>query len=168
MPRNKLGGNKAKSGASKHAQSRNKSRPLRFANQGEIYAQIIKPHGGDKPHFTVLCSDNIIRHSTTIGKFKKRVWINKEDVVLCELTKLGGSREGDDCQIVHKYTPDEVKLLYKFQAISFVQTSTQLQEEQIQEHDEELDKELLEQHSKYDRDIDASSDSSEENTDSEE
>ena len=49
------------------------------------------------------------RNCVIRGKFKKRVWINVDDIVLIEKDQYDKNKG----MVVHKYFPEEVKLLKK-------------------------------------------------------
>jgi translation initiation factor 1A len=71
------------------------------------YAQILKNLGNCR--FEGYCFDGKNRLLHVPGRFRKRVWINRDDVVLV------GLRDYQDAKadIIHKYNPDEVQKLKK-------------------------------------------------------
>lgn len=99
----------------------NASRELLFRNEDQDYATVITILGGSR--VKVKCfSDSTERIAKICGTMKKRVWISKEDVVLVSLREFE-----DTCDVIHKYTPDEVRMLASYGEIS--STSTKEQQE---------------------------------------
>jgi translation initiation factor 1A len=99
MPKNKFGGSKAK----KAKNTATSSRQLQFKEELEDYAIVQVVLGSGK--MKVLCySDN------TRGSMYKKVWIVKDDIVLISLREYQDSR----CDIIFKYTPDEVRMLKSY------------------------------------------------------
>ena len=101
----------SKSKAKKFKKTRqNESRELILKEDGQEYAQILKMYGGGRCEVYVM--DGQIRTGTIRGSMqnrKRRVWINKEDIVLVSLRNF----ENKKCDIVHKYTDEEVRVLRK-------------------------------------------------------
>lgn len=88
----------------------NENRELVLKEDGQEYGQILKMYGGGRCEVYVM--DGQIRTGTIRGSLqnrKRRVWINKEDVVLVSLRRF----ENKKCDIVHKYTDEEVRTLRK-------------------------------------------------------
>ena len=104
MPRNTgMGGNKRKKGK-KQVQE---ARELIYKGEMEEYAQVLRLLGDSR--LEVQCLDGVKRIGHIRGKMKKRVWIANGDVVLVSLREF----ENDKCDIVEKYTEDEVRKLKK-------------------------------------------------------
>ena len=116
MPKNLRGGKGYKKG--KKGGGGEVTRQLLFRDDGQYYAKVTKMTGNrclmaiidseslnssdNKVHIEVQCH---IR-----GKMRKRVWINRDDVILiC-------SREFDagKYDVIHKYNNDEVRALQKY------------------------------------------------------
>lgn len=106
MPKNKIGGSGAKKAAAKNvAQS---SRLIPFKEDLQDYGIIQALLGNGRVR--VLClTDKVERLGTIRGNMYKKVWINKDDIVLVSLREY----QNDKCDIVFKYHPDEVKILKK-------------------------------------------------------
>lgn len=110
MPKNKRGGSGAKKAASKNNQSVRQI-PLKEEFQDYGIVQNLLGNGRLK----VLCfSDNIERLGTIRGSMYKKVWINKDDIILISLREY----QDDKCDVIFKYKPDEVKILKKNGEIS--------------------------------------------------
>ena len=77
----------------------------------------------------VICWDKKERLGIIRGKFRKRCWINKSDIVLVALRDF----EDDKCDIIQKYDSDQVKMLIKKNHF----TSNFAKNGNIQTHDDE-------------------------------
>jgi len=78
---------------------------LRFKVFGEEYAQVRRVLGNCRVE--CYCFDGKVRLCHVRGKFKKRVWINKDDFVLIGLRDY----QDDKSDVIHKYTTEEARLL---------------------------------------------------------
>mgnify|MGYP003326710026 CR=1 FL=1 len=108
MPKNKIGGKKAKRGGGKNGSSI--KRELTFAEDGQVYGFIVRVLGSGR--FETLCYDGKTRLGTVRGKLRKRMWINQGDTVLVALHEFTTADE--KCTIVWKYTPDETRNLKSY------------------------------------------------------
>jgi len=104
-----MGKNKGKGGKSKR-KGKNKNdegekRDLVAKEEGQEYGQISKVLGNCRVE--VFCFDGQTRMGHVRGKFRKKVWINRDDIVLVGLRDY---QEGK-CDVIHKYTPDEARRL---------------------------------------------------------
>jgi len=111
MPRNKRGGRKHKK--NKNARDNTSYRKLELATGDLIYARIDRKLGGSK--FLLECSDKKMRQGRIPGKFKRRKWFNKHDVILCDPNGYGK----DVALICHLYTKEEIKVLTDLGKINF-------------------------------------------------
>jgi translation initiation factor 1A len=102
MPKNKLGGNKAKR-AKGDAQSA--KRELIFKEDGQEYGQVQRMLGNGRCE--VSCFDGTKRLCHIRGKMRKKVWVNQGDIVLVSLRDFQDEK-GD---IIVKYTSDEARNL---------------------------------------------------------
>jgi translation initiation factor 1A len=93
MPRNKVGGSKAKRG--KNVVQEKKI--LESKEEGEHYAQITKVSGNGR--FIAMCDDGVERIAILRGSMRKRMWVNRLDVVLIEPWEFEPSK----CSILLKY-----------------------------------------------------------------
>ena len=108
--KNKLGGSGAKK--AKKTPIGMVTRELTFKEESQDYAIVTNILGGG--HFSVEClGDNITRIATVRGKMRKKVWIVKEDCILVSLRDFQDSH----CDIILKYTPDEVRMLKSYEEI---------------------------------------------------
>ena len=108
MPKNKGKGGKSKrKGKNKNTDGDGEKRDLFLKDEEQEYAQITKILGNCR--FEAYCFDGSTRLCHVRGKFRKRVWINRDDVVLV------GKRDYQDekCDIIHKYSAEEVSKLKK-------------------------------------------------------
>jgi initiation factor 1A len=107
-------------GGNKHKKTKNckplepKKGPLVYADVNQVYSIIVKKAGGNR--LIVDCSDGKTRSAIISGKFFKRVWLNKNDVVLCETVTTGVD---DVCTVIHKYSNDDANQLKNEGLIDF-------------------------------------------------
>jgi initiation factor 1A len=87
---------------------------LVLAGKFQVYAIVQKKLGGTR--VSVLCSDDRIRSAIIPGKFYKKVYMNENDIVLCDLN-VGGN--DDQCYIAHKYFPKDATRLKHMGHITF-------------------------------------------------
>ena len=112
MPRNLRGGNKAKKGSNKKGPGSELERsPYVTADPGggQAYATVIKSYGGAPPMLGVMCSDGKERMGVVAGKLRKKVYCNKEDLVLVNLRDYQDAK----CDIVWKYERKDISRLVK-------------------------------------------------------
>ena len=109
MPKNKGKGGKSKrKGKNKNADASGEKRDLFLKGEEEQeYAQITKILGNCR--FEAYCFDGKTRLCHVRGKFRKRVWINRDDVVLLGLRDY----QDEKADIIHKYSAEEVTQLKK-------------------------------------------------------
>jgi len=105
MPKNKGKGGKGKRKGKRNKNKDQEKREIRFKDVGEEYGQVRKILGNCRVE--VYCFDGKVRLTHVRGKFKKRIWINKDDFVLVGLREY----QDDKGDVIHKYTPDEARLL---------------------------------------------------------
>lgn len=106
MPKNKIGGSGAKRAASKN--NGQSARLIPFKEELQDYG-IVKSLLGNGRVKVFCLTDNVERLGTIRGSMYKKVWINKDDVVLISLREY----QDDKCDIIFKYNQDEVKTLKK-------------------------------------------------------
>jgi translation initiation factor 1A len=85
-----------------------------YAEEDQLYAIVDGKDGGSR--LSVTCSDGEKRSARIPGKFFKRVWFNKGDVVLCNINIDGADKV---CEIEHKYTNRDAMTLKNQKLISF-------------------------------------------------
>ena len=109
MPNNK-GGKNFKKGKKTRDYEEKKQLIKKDVKESQEYAQVINAKGNGR--FEVLCFDGgKIRMGTICGTMRKRVWVNRSDVVLISLWE--GMTDDTKCSIIHKYSEDDVKRLQK-------------------------------------------------------
>jgi translation initiation factor 1A len=104
MPKNKIGGKK-------HKGKKNDvkvAKTLEIPESEETIGQVIKVKGNGR--FDVRCIDGVSRSGILRGTMRKRVWVNRLDLLLVE----PWSFETDKCSILHKYDDDEFEKLKNF------------------------------------------------------
>ena len=106
MP-NAKGGKKFKRG--KKNSSIEKKLIYKNPKEEQEYAKVISACGNGR--FTIQCFDGRDRLGIIAGNMRKRVWVNKDDIVL--ISRWGFSTDDNKCSIIHKYDSDEVKKLQK-------------------------------------------------------
>lgn len=115
MPRSNIhGGKHHKKGKKTRTVSEQQTSILTYAGQNQVYAYAIKRLGGSR--ILVECSDGKERSAIIPGRFFKKVWINPNDVLLCELSI--GSNDST-CHIIHKYTLRDANVLKSQGKINF-------------------------------------------------
>eukprot|EP00928_Gymnodinium_smaydae_P001305 TRINITY_DN10491_c0_g2_i1.p2 TRINITY_DN10491_c0_g2~~TRINITY_DN10491_c0_g2_i1.p2 ORF type:complete len:143 (-),score=57.59 TRINITY_DN10491_c0_g2_i1:71-499(-) len=102
MPKNKLGGNKAKRAK---ASTEGTKKELEFKEDGQEYGQVQRMLGNGRCE--VACFDGVKRLCHIRGKMRKKVWVNQGDIVLVSLRDFQDEK-GD---IITKYTPEEARNL---------------------------------------------------------
>jgi translation initiation factor 1A len=107
-----LGGKKKKKGKKKP--QNNAKRKLRFPDVGENYAQIKKLLGDCR--LEVYIPGEGMRKAKIPGRFRKRVWINRDDWVIIQYRECDG-RKDSACDILHVYKLEEVRKLQKLEEI---------------------------------------------------
>ena len=107
MPRNKTGGKNGKKG--KNIPKPNKETIV--PEENELYAHVTSVCGSGR--FITKATDGIERTSIIRGNMRKKVWVNRLDVVLIEPWEFETNSEVHKASIIHKYSSDEVKKLQK-------------------------------------------------------
>jgi len=101
MPKNKIGGKK-------HKGKKNDvkvAKTLEVPEASESIGQVTRANGNGR--FNVRCIDGVTRLGILRGTMRKRVWINRLDLLLVEPWDF----ETDKCSILHKYDDDEYEKL---------------------------------------------------------
>ncbi len=108
MPKNAgIGGKKRKMGK----KNQNHERELTFKEEMQEYSQVLRLLGDSR--LEVQCMDGVKRMAHIRGKMRKKVWIALGDIVLVALREY----EMDKCDIILKYTEDEVRKLKSLEEI---------------------------------------------------
>ena len=87
------------------------ARELQFKEDGQEYAVVDKMLGNG--WCAVTCTDGTKKTAHIRGSFRKKVWINPNDVVLLGLREFE-SQDSNKSDIILKYTPDEARLLKSY------------------------------------------------------
>lgn len=107
MPKNTgKGGNKRRKG--KNENSNDIKRQLIFKEDEQEYGQVIKTLGNSR--LEVYCFDGVKRLCTIRGSMRKKIWINRDDIILISLRDFQHDR-GD---VIHKYNADEARTLKSY------------------------------------------------------
>jgi len=117
MPKNLTGGKNGKKGKNnrhKMVGSEKKDDKVLQAEDTQVYGCVLGRTGGWR--LRVECSDGHDRDAIIPGKFYKRVWFDKGDIILCDLEMNG---EHSVCGISHKYTSREATILKSLGKIKF-------------------------------------------------
>jgi len=77
--------------------------------EDQEYGKVCRAMGSGR--FEIQCFDGKMRMGIIAGNMRKRVWINKDDIVL--FSKWEFTTEDDKCSIVHKYDLDESRKLQR-------------------------------------------------------
>lgn len=101
MPKSRGPGGKNRKKA-KGSSLNSSRRELLFAEDGQCYAYVTESMGDGR--YSVYCSDRSVRLAVLRGKLWKRCWIRRHDMILVTLRDY----QDDKCDIVHKYSSDEV------------------------------------------------------------
>lgn len=106
MPgKNTIGGKGYK--RAKQSSGVEKKNMLTIADDGQQYGLVLKRLGGQ--FVEVKCSDGRIRKGFLRGAIRKRVWLNIGDIIIVSTRTFTSDEK--KCDIIHKYTQDEVSQL---------------------------------------------------------
>ena len=106
MP-NKKGGKKFKKG--KKQSFHDKKLIYKDPKEDQEYGKVTRPMGNGR--FEIECFDGKTRMGILAGNMRKKIWVNKDDIVL--FSKWEFTTDDAKCSIVHKYDQDEVKKLQR-------------------------------------------------------
>lgn len=110
MPKNLHGGKKHKSSKNKRAvdgeEDNKKILMLPDTSNNQVLAIVRQKLGGSR--LGVDCSDGVKRQAIISGKFRKRLWMTIDNILICELETTGKDNE---CTIIYKYNDSEVNRL---------------------------------------------------------
>ena len=106
MP-NKKGGKKFKKG--KKQSFHEKTLIYKDPKEDQEYGKIIGACGNGR--FNVSCFDGKDRLGIIAGNMRKKIWVNKDDIVL--ISRWDFTTDNEKCSIIHKYDSDEAKKLHK-------------------------------------------------------
>mmetsp|Transcript_48384 Transcript_48384/g.121805 ORF Transcript_48384/g.121805 Transcript_48384/m.121805 type:complete len:182 (-) Transcript_48384:133-678(-) len=104
MPKNKGKGGKSKR-KGKNKNEDEQKRELVFKEDGQEYGQVLQVLGNCR--VKAFCFDGVARLCHVRGKFRKKVWINRDDIILVGLRDYQDGK----ADVIHKYTADEARKL---------------------------------------------------------
>ena len=113
MPKNKIGGKGHRRG--KNSTGDGTARALLLKEPGQEYAKVLKLYGSCR--LDALCQSSEGKNEIVMknrichirGKMRKRVWINRGDLILIGVRDF----QDDKADVIHKYDHDEAKRLLK-------------------------------------------------------
>lgn len=122
MPKNLHGGKKHKGFKNKRPEEEDESKKVLLlpdVEKDEVLAIVRRNLGGSR--LEVDCSDGKKRQAIISGKFRKRVWMTTDNILICELGTTGKENE---CTVIHKYTPYDINRLRNdgFDWLAFTRT----------------------------------------------
>ena len=77
--------------------------------EDQEYGKVVRAMGNGR--FDIQCFDGKNRMGIIAGNMRKRVWINKDDIIL--FSKWEFTTDDDKCSIIHKYSIEESRKLQK-------------------------------------------------------
>merc|ERR1711934_153320 len=104
MPKNKGKGGKSKR-KGKNKGHEGSKRQLIMKTEGQEYAQVSRILGNCR--VAAYCFDGVERMCHVRGKFRRRVWINRDDIILVGLRDY----QDEKADIIHRYSLDEARTL---------------------------------------------------------
>jgi translation initiation factor 1A len=110
MPNFKGGKNFKKGKKNRGGYQDKKQLVTKDADEGQEYAQVINPKGNGRFELT-CCDGGKTRLGLICGTMRKRVWVNRNDLVL--ISKWTDMTDDTKCSIIHKYSEDEARRLLK-------------------------------------------------------
>merc|ERR1712032_951521 len=117
------GGKKRKGGKKKTFEERE----LQFAEEMQNYGQVLRLLGDAR--LEIQCTDGMKRMGHIRGTMRKKIWIAMGDVVLVARREY----EDDECDIILKYTEDEVR---KLKSLNEIPESIKLPENENKPNDD--------------------------------
>ena len=120
-------GRRKSKGQHKHKTPNAPKRELEYKDDGQEYGQVIKMLGQGR--CTIQCFDGVQRLGHIRGALRNKVWINIYDFVLVGLRDY----QDNKCDIIMKYTTEEVRNLKSYGELPSNASLTGEQEEQEEE-----------------------------------
>ncbi len=130
-----LGGKKKKKGKKRPQPAKRK---LRYREDGEKYAQVCSLLGDRR--LEVKIPGEGVRKAHIPGRFRKRVWINKDNWILVQ-SRDCDSREDGYCDVMYVYNGDEVRRLERYGEIKIERSEDASEEDMFGNEFEELEEE---------------------------
>ena len=108
MPKNKgKGGKTRKRGKNQGDADGENKREVTMKEEGQEYALVVSMLGNGR--IEAYCYDGVKRQCHIRGKMRKKVWINRGDLILLSLRDF----QDDKADVIHKYSPEEQRYLKK-------------------------------------------------------
>ncbi len=85
-------------------QSENITRKVKLPTKDEQFAVVVEMSGGSR--LRAMCEDGKTRMVRIGGKFKKRMWVRENDLILIKPWTVQAESKAD---LVHRYLPTERK-----------------------------------------------------------
>ena len=85
-------------------QSENITKKTKLPTRDEQFAVVMEMSGGSR--LTAMCEDGNTRMVRIGGKFKKRMWVRMNDLILIKPWPVQGDKKAD---LVYRYLPTERK-----------------------------------------------------------
>lgn len=82
-------------------------RAKRLPRKDEQYAVAREALGGSR--FSVLCDDGLTRKMRMPGKFKKRMWVRVNDLIIIKPWVVQSDKK---CDLVYRFLPPERRWIY--------------------------------------------------------
>ena len=126
MPKNKIGGKKHKGKKNDVKVVKN----LEIPESTETIGQVTKVKGNGR--FDIRCIDGVERSGILRGTMRKRVWVNRLDLLLVEPWTF--ETDNSKCSILHKYRDDEFEKLKK---LGHIPNEFKLENDELDINDDE-------------------------------
>ena len=126
MPKNKIGGKKHKGKKNDVKVVKN----LEIPESNETIGQVTKVKGNGR--FDIRCIDGVERSGILRGTMRKRVWVNRLDLLLVEPWTF--ETDNGKCSILHKYEDDEFEKLKK---LGHIPNEFKLENDELDINDDE-------------------------------
>lgn len=126
MPKNKIGGKKHKGKKNDVKVVKN----LEIPESNETIGQVTKVKGNGR--FDIRCIDGVERSGILRGTMRKRVWVNRLDLLLVEPWTF--ETDNGKCSILHKYEDDEFEKLKK---LGHIPNKFKLENDELDINDDE-------------------------------
>ena len=126
MPKNKIGGKKHKGKKNDVKVAKN----LEIPESNETIGQVTKVKGNGR--FDIRCIDGVERSGILRGTMRKRVWVNRLDLLLVEPWAF--ETDNSKCSILHKYEDDEFE---KLKNLGHIPNEFKLENDELDINDDE-------------------------------
>lgn len=107
MVKNLHGGNKHKKFKNKNPHEQVTKTTIR-AEYNQLYAKVLKRMGNNR--VSVICSDGETRSCSIPGKYRRKLWLNPDDILLVDI-ESHGTNNNNICMMNHKYNSKDIDSL---------------------------------------------------------